>query len=247
TIFGLTQEEISDFKGLLQLTITEITKMENSPIESSLFDKVYGEGAVTTEEEFRQRIKEEAEKMYSRETDKQLMNDAVETLIKETKFDLPTDFLSRWLHFSNDKIESIEQAAEQLKKEEEALRYQLIEAKIAQEYDLKVEFSDVEITARQLIKDQLTMYGQSNIPEESLEKIIQGSLQNQEEFRRISEQVFSDKLLNVLKENIKVKEKKVTFDAFVEIMEEKHKHHHHDHDHDHHHHDHDHHHEHDHK
>ncbi|MDD3771238.1 MAG: trigger factor family protein, partial [Weeksellaceae bacterium] len=69
TIFGLTQEEISDFKGLLQLTITEITKMENSPIDSSLFDKVYGEGAVTTEEEFRQRIKEEAEKMYSRETD----------------------------------------------------------------------------------------------------------------------------------------------------------------------------------
>lgn len=245
TIFGLTQEEISDFKGLLQFTIAEITKMENSPIDSSLFDKVYGEGAVTTEEEFRQRIKEEAEKMYSRETDKQLMNDAVETLIKETKFDLPTDFLSRWLHFSNDKIESIEQAAEQLKKEEEALRYQLIEAKIAQEYDLKVEFSDVEITARQLIKDQLAMYGQSNIPEESLEKIIQGSLQNQEEFRRISEQVFSDKLLNVLKENIKVKEKKVTFDAFVEIMEEKHKHHHHDHDHDHHHHDH--HHEHDHK
>lgn len=223
TIFGMSSETITDFKGLLQFTINEITKMEASPIDTSLFDKVYGEGTVTNEEEFRQKIKEESEKVYSRETDKQLMNDAVEALIKETKFDLPLEFLSRWLHFSNNEIKSIEEATEQLKKEENGIRYQLIEAKIAQEFDLKVEYADVESAARQLIKDQLIMYGQANIPEESLEQIVQGSLQNQEEFRRISDQVFADKFLNTLKENIKIKEKKVSFDEFVKIMEEKHK------------------------
>ncbi len=187
---------------------------------------------MSSEKEFRQKIKDEAEKMYTRETDKQMMNDVVEELIKETKFDLPTDFLSRWLHFSNDKIDSVEHAIEQLKKEENGLRYQLIESKVAEAYDLKVEFADVEAAMRNIIKEQLAMYGQSNMPEEDLERIVQGSLQNQQEFQRMADQVFADKMMQTFKENVKLKEKKVTFDEFVKLMEEKQKHHH-DHDHDH--------------
>jgi len=221
----------ADFDGQLQFEIKEITITEPSPVDSSLFDKVYGEGAVKSEEEFRAKIKEEAEKMYSRETDKQLMNDAVEALIKETKFDLPNDFLSRWLHFSNEKVESIEQANEEVKKMEDGLRYQLIEAKIAETYNLKVSHEDVEQAALKTIKDQFAMYGQLNVPDEDLKKIVQGSLSNQQEYQRIADQVFADKMLQVLKDNIKIKEKGVTFDEFVQLMEEKHQHHHHDHDH----------------
>src|SRR5690606_29237085 len=118
------------------------------------------EGTVKDEAEFRQKIKEESEKMYTRETDRQLMNEVVEKLVKETKFDLPTDFLTRWLEFSNEKIESLEQAAEELKKMEDSLRYQLIEAKIAETYELKVSVEDVREATKQVIKDQLAMYGQ---------------------------------------------------------------------------------------
>src|SRR5690606_7263462 len=98
-LLDMSAEEIEDFDTELEFTIKEITKTEGSEINQELFDKVYGEGAVSTEEEFRQKIKEESEKMYIRETDKQLMNDVVEELIEHTKFELPTDFLSRWLQF----------------------------------------------------------------------------------------------------------------------------------------------------
>src|SRR5690606_7714313 len=67
-------EEIKDFDSELEFTIKEITKTENAEMNQDFFDKVYGEGTVKTEEEFRQKIKEESEKMYVRETDKQLMN-----------------------------------------------------------------------------------------------------------------------------------------------------------------------------
>ena len=231
-ILNWTPEKAAEFDGQLQFEILEITAMEPSAVDQSLFDKVYGEGAVSSEEEFRQKIKDEAEKMYTRETDKQMMNEVVEELIKETKFDLPTDFLSRWLVFSNEKIESEEHAAEQLKKEENGLRYQLIESKLAEAYDLKVEFSDVEAAMRNIIKDQLAMYGQSHMPDEDLERIVQSSLQNQQEFQRMADQVFADKMMQTFKENAKLNEKKVTFDEFVKLMEEKNKHHHnHDHDH----------------
>lgn len=220
---GLTAEEIATFDKNLEVTIKEITAMEASEINQELFDKVYGEGAVKDEAEFRQKIREEAEKMYARETDKQMMNDVVKSLIDITKFDLPNDFLSRWLHQTNDKIESLEAAKEQLVKEEEGLRYQLIESKVAEKYELNVEYADVEATAKKLIKEQLAMYGQTNIPEEDLEKIVQSSLQNQEEFRRMADQVFADKMMQAFKENAKLTQKEVTFDEFVKIMEDKQK------------------------
>lgn len=220
---GLTAEEIATFDKDLEITIKEITAMEASEINQELFDKVYGEGAVKDEAEFRQKIREEAEKMYARETDKQMMNDVVKSLIDITKFDLPNDFLSRWLHQTNDKIESLEAAKEQLVKEEEGLRYQLIESKVAEKYELNVEYADVEATAKKLIKEQLAMYGQTNIPEEDLEKIVQSSLQNQEEFRRMADQVFADKMMQAFKENAKLTQKEVTFDEFVKLMEDKQK------------------------
>jgi trigger factor len=236
-ILSWDADKVAGFEGQLEFEIKEITAMESSAIDQSLFDKVYGEGAVADEAEFRNKIKAEAEKMYDRETDKQMMNEVVEALIKETKFDLPTDFLNRWLHQTNDKIESLEHAAEEVKKMEDSLRYQLIEAKIAETYDLKVEFADVEEATRNIIKEQLAMYGQSNIPEEDLERIVQGSLQNQQEFQRLADQVFANKMMETFKSNVKLNEKSVTFDEFVKLMEEKqaaHQHHHdHDHDHDH--------------
>jgi len=220
---GLTAEEIATFDKDLEVTIKEITAMEASEINQELFDKVYGEGAVKDEAEFRQKIREEAEKMYARETDRQMMNDVVKSLIDITKFDLPNDFLSRWLHQTNDKIESLEAAKEQLVKEEEGLRYQLIESKVAEKYELNVEYADVEATAKKLIKEQLAMYGQTNMPEEDLEKIVQSSLQNQEEFRRMADQVFADKMMQAFKENAKLTQKEVTFDEFVKLMEDKQK------------------------
>lgn len=218
---GLTAEEVEAFDADLEITIKEITMMEASAIDQSLFDKVYGENAVKDEAEFRQKIKEEAEKMYAKETDNQMMNDAVDQLIKETSFDLPNEFLARWLLSTNDKIESIEAAQEQLKKEENGLRYQLIESKVAEKYDLKVEFADVEAAMTNIIKEQLKMYGQNNMPEEDLQKIVQSSLQNQQEFQRMADQVFADKLTQTFKDNITIKVKEVSFDEFIKIIEEK--------------------------
>lgn len=224
-----TEAELMDFDHSLQFTIQEISRQEPSEVDQSLFDKVYGEGAVSNEKEFRQKIKEEAEKMYEKETDKQFMNEVVEQLVKETKFELPNEFLSRWLNFSNEKIESEEQAKEELAKMEDGLRYQLIEAKIAETYNLKVEHQDVLDATKKLIKEQFAMYGQSNIPEEELDTIVQSSLTNQQEYQRVADQVFSDKMLQVFKDNVSVKEIGVTFDEFVEIMTEKAKKHNHSH------------------
>ena len=215
--------EVSEEGVNVTITIKEVNTVAKAEINQELFDKVYGEGAVDSEEAFRNKIKAESENMYNKEADKQIINDVVTQLIANTSFELPKEFLTKWLTFSNEQIATEEQAAEELAKMEKSLRYQLIEAKIAEVNNVEVTAEEVKAAAETAIKEQLKMYGQTSIPEESMNQIIAGALTNQEEYNRLSYQVFTDKMLNIFKANVKLNEKEVTFDEFVEIITEKNK------------------------
>ncbi|MGV0755195.1 trigger factor [Empedobacter brevis] len=215
--------EVSEEGTKVAYTIKEINKAEKAEVNQELFDKVYGEGVVDTEEAFRNKIKEESENMYNKESDKQIINDVVAKLLDTVKFDLPTEFLTKWLITSNENVTSEEQAKEELTKMDKGLRYQLIEAKIAEVNNVEVNAEEVKEAAFAAIKDQLKMYGQTSIPEETLQQIAMSALQNQEEYNRLSYQVFTDKMLDIFKNNVKLNEKEVTFDEFVDIITEKNK------------------------
>lgn len=215
--------EVAEEGVNITITIKEINTVAAAEVNQELFDKVYGEGAVDSEEAFRNKIKEESAKMYNKEADKQIINDVVTQLIANTSFELPKEFLTKWLTFSNEQIATEEQAAEELAKMEKSLRYQLIEAKIAEVNNVEVKAEEVKAAAETAIKEQLKMYGQTSIPEESMNQIIAGALTNQEEYNRLSYQVFTDKMLDIFKANVKLNEKEVTFDEFVEIITEKNK------------------------
>jgi len=215
--------EVSEEGVKVTYTIKEINKTEKSEINQELFDKVYGEGTVDSEEAFRNKIKEESENMYNKESDKQIINDVVAKLVETIKFDLPLEFLTKWLQTSNENITSEEQAKEELAKMDKGLRYQLIEAKIAEDNNVEVTAEEVKEAAFAAIKDQLKMYGQTSIPEETLQQIAMSALQNQEEYNRLSYQAFTDKMLAIFKNNVKLNEKEVTFDEFVDIITEKNK------------------------
>ncbi|MFV0219916.1 trigger factor [Empedobacter falsenii] len=215
--------EVSEEGTNVTYTIKEINKAEKAEVNQELFDKVYGEGAVDSEEAFRNKIKEESENMYNKESDKQIINDVVAKLLDTVQFDLPTEFLTKWLITSNENVTSEEQAKEELVKMDKGLRYQLIEAKIAEVNNVEVNAEEVKEAAFAAIKDQLKMYGQTSIPEETLQQIAMSALQNQEEYNRLSYQVFTDKMLDIFKNNVKLNEKEVTFDEFVDIITEKNK------------------------
>ena len=217
-IFDTTEEatqqlntEVAEGGVNVTYTIKEINKAEKAEVNQELFDKVYGEGTV------------DSENMYSKESDKQIINDVVSKLLDTVKFDLPTEFLTKWLISSNENVSTEEQAKEELAKMDKGLRYQLIEAKIAEVNNVEVNAEEVKEAAFAAIKDQLKMYGQTSIPEETLQQIAMSALQNQEEYNRLSYQVFTDKMLDIFKNNVKLNEKEVTFDEFVDIITEKNK------------------------
>ena len=64
---------------------------------------------VKSEKEMRERMKEEAERMYANEADQYFMNNVAEYLLAKTKFNLPVAFLKKWMQTSGEKTLTAEE------------------------------------------------------------------------------------------------------------------------------------------
>jgi len=214
-ILGLSQDEAHNFNETLKLTIEEITETELAELNQELFDKIYGKDIIKSEGELKTKLKEEAEKQFTTQADQQLLNEVTESLIANTKFDLPSEFLTKWLAVAGEKPMTTEQAKEEFDRSEKGLRYQLIEGKISKDNDLKVSYEDLKDYAKGYIKTQMAQFGNMNPEEKELEEIANRVLSNKDEAKRLSDQLMNEKLLNFFKENVKLKTKEVTYEEFV--------------------------------
>lgn len=212
---GLTHDEVHGLNIPLTFTIEDITFTELAELDQDFFDKVMGKDAIKTVTELREKIKEDAEGQFKSQGDQQLLNAITEYLIENTKFDLPADFLKRWLAVAGEKPLTEEQAVEEFNRSEKGLRYQLIEGKIIKDNNLQITFEELKEYAKGFIKGQMAQYGNMNPEEKELEDIATRVLSNQDEAKRLQEQMMSAKLLDFYKEKMTFKTKKVTYENFV--------------------------------
>ena len=212
---GVDHDDAHGLNIEVTLKIEEVNNREMADLNQELFDKLFGEAVVTSEKELKAKIKEDAEKQFEQQSDQKLLNDVVESLIDNTKFDLPDAFLQRWIQVSGEKPLTEEAAKAEYERSEKGLRYQLIEGKLRAENKLQVTFEELKEYSKNMIKGQMAQFGQMNPSEEELESIAARILSNKEEVNRISEQLNTNKLLQFFKENAKLKTKEVTYDEFI--------------------------------
>ncbi len=213
--FGISQEEAQGLDTTVQFAIEEVNTREMAELNQELFDKLFGEGEVKSESELKEKIKEDAERQFAQQSDQKLLNDVVDSLIANTKFDLPAEFLTRWIKVSSDSPMSQEEAKAEYERSEKGLRYQLIEGKLRAKHNLQVTFDELKQYAKSMIKAQMAQFGNMNPSEEELDGIAARILSNEEEVKRLSEQLNTQKMLQFYKENVKLKTKEVTYDEFV--------------------------------
>ena len=213
--FGLTIPQLDELPKTVAITIKEINNRILADLDQELFDKLYEAGTVTSVIDLKAKIKEGIEKQFVSQSEQKLLNDITENLIEATKFDLPKEFLIRWLQNSGEKPLNEEEAIAEYEKSEKGIRYQLIEGSIIQEHDLQIQFEELQSFAKELIKEQMAQYGQLAPEEKELDDIAARIFTNQEETKRLSDQLMSKKLLAFYKENAGIKTKKVNYDAFV--------------------------------
>lgn len=215
---GLDHDRVHGLEVDVVFTINEINTTEKAELDQELFDKLFGKDVVTTVEQLKEKIKEDAEKQFATQADQKFMNDVLEHLLETTTFELPEAFLKKWLLTAGEEPMTEEQAAEEYEKSEKGLRYQLIEGKIMKEHDIQIQFEDLKAYTTEMIKQQMAQFGQLNPEEADVENIVARVLSNQEEVKRISEQLVSEKMLTLFKEKVKAKSKEVTYKDFVKEM-----------------------------
>jgi trigger factor len=212
---GVAHEEAHGLDIEVSLKVEEVNSRQMTDLNQELFDKLFGEGVVTSEKELKAKIKEDAEKQFEQQSDQKLLNDVVESLINNTKFDLPSAFLQRWIQISGEKPMTEEEAKTEYERSEKGLRYQLIEGKLRAENNLQVSFDELKEHSRVMIKGQMAQFGQLDPSEEEIDGIVARVLGNQEEVKRLSEQLNTNKLLQYFKENAKLKTKELSYEKFV--------------------------------
>lgn len=214
-ILNISPDKILEIKGEITIDIKEINERVMAEINQEFFDKIYGPNQVNSEEEMRQKVVEQMEKQFENQSDQKLLNDITEYLVNKTKFDLPDEFLMKWMQNSGEKSLNAEDARKEYERSEKGIRYQLIEGKIIADNDLQIKFEELKDFSKEMISVQMSQYGQAELPDQELEKVVARVMSNKDEARRLSEQLMSKKLLEFFKSTLSLKKKKLTFDKFI--------------------------------
>ena len=212
---GLPREKAEGLDVEVTFTIEEINEREPAELTQELFDRLFGPDQVHSEEEMRDKIKSDSEAQFQQQSDQKLLNDVTEKLIEDTTFDLPTEFLKKWMQTTGEKPLSTDEVNDEFERTEKGLRYQLIEGKLIKEHGLDIQFEELKEFAKGFIRSQMAQYGQTDPKDEDLEAIAARVMSNQDEVKRLSEQLMSQKLLDLYKEKANLKTKEVTYEAFV--------------------------------
>ncbi len=219
SLLKLTKEQATDVTSDFNFTIEAITNYTEAEVNQELFDKVYGEGAVGSEADFRTRIAEELTANLSQDVDYRFGLDAKDMLMKKMDgIEFPEAFLKRWVIATNENMTEETLEADFPKMIDE-LKWHLAKDKISKANDLKVETEEVTAYAKNIAKMQFLQYGLPNVEDAMLENYAQEMLKQDNQVRGIVERVVENKIFAIIKNNVTLNETPISVEDFNKLFE----------------------------
>jgi trigger factor len=216
-ILKVEEDIAAELKSNFRLTVKNVNRLEESDLNQEFFDKLFGEGTVTTEAEFKAKITEEVESMYAQDSERKLQNDLYTLSIEKAKFDLPDEFLKRWLKATNEKL-SEEELTGGYKDFAQNLKWTLLENKIIKDNKIEIKYEEVFAAAKQRLDQQFRMYSPQPLSDEQLGQYTVQYLQNKDEANKIFEEVKAGKALDYLKSVVTLEQKEISAKDFAELV-----------------------------
>ena len=212
------KEEVTDINGSFRFTINEISRFYPAETGQELFDRIYGEGVVNSEEEFMKKLEEEIAINLKQESDYKLSLDLKKLAIDKTDLQLPEDFLKRWLLKVNEKT-----TEEQIEKEFDSfrhdLKWQLIRNKIAKQNEVKITEEELLHEAENITRYQFRQYGLFYASDEQISNYAKETLKREEDAKRIADKLLEEKVIALIRELVKVDNKALTIEEFNMLFE----------------------------
>lgn len=204
-----------------QFTVMTVNKIEKAELNQEFFDKIYGEGSVTSEAELREKIRQGILSYFEKESDRKLKKDLRLRMIEENSIELPDEFLKRMVKANSEKEIDEHEFDHEYYHLAEDLRWNLIQNKIAEAQSLKVEDNEIMDVARQMVRQQFAQYGMMDPEQEKLEEITANYIRSENNAERISRIIKEDKVFHYLKGQLRLDVAELPYSDFMAKLNEK--------------------------
>ena len=216
SLLKVEKDDVANHKGEFSYQITEITRFVLGAMNQELFDNVFPGGEVTTEDEFRSRIKALVSDQFKKDSDYKFILDVRKYVTEKVgKLEFPEEKLRKILAAKAGE----EKAAEQYDRSIEELTWHLIKEKLVEIYSVKVDDDDVKEMAKEVTRMQFAQYGMLNIPDEYLENATKEMFKKRETVDNLIDRCIEVKLGGAIKEAVTLEESTVSTEEFNKMFE----------------------------
>ncbi len=219
-LLKIKSEEVDVIYGEFKLIIKSVSVFQKAEINQDFYDNLFGKDQVKSEDEFKTKLDEIISGEFGRDSEYKFRLDVREYFIHKFKYELPEEFLKRWLVQANKDKFTLEQIEKDFDHFVEDLKWQLIKDKLGKDNGIKVTEEELLEYAKIFTKMQFSQYyGIADFPEEQLTGYAQELLKKDEERRKLAERKFEDKLIEFIRNTAKIEEKEISSEKFNKLLE----------------------------
>ena len=220
-LLKVKKEDVADLTSDFSFQVTEIRHFQPAEVNQALFDRVFGEGNVKDEKEFREKIAEQLKAQFVGSSDYKFMLDVREHLEKKVgKLEFPEALLKR-IMLNNNKDKGEDFVEKNFEASINELKWHLIKEQIVAAQKIEIKDEDLKAVAKNAMRAQFAQYGMSNVPDDVLENYAEEQLKKRENIDNFVDRAIDLKLTEVLKNVVKLDEKAISLDDFNKLLEEK--------------------------
>ena len=214
SMLKVDKAKLATLDPVFTFTVVNVKTFKPAENNQETWNQMFGEGTVTSEEQFMEKVADQIRANHTREANQRFANDVRKYFVDKAKIELPEDFLKRWLVYANDGKYTAEEVEKEFPAFVEDFKWQLTRGYLMQKLGLKVEKQDIQEAAEGYVAYQYAMYGMGNVPQDLIKSSARNILEDENQVRRLEEQVEDNKTISTLREKVTLQTKKISEDKF---------------------------------
>ncbi len=223
SMIGIKKEELLECSPVFRFTVDSISRIVPAELNEEFFEKFAPGKEIKSEEALRAFVAGQISEQYQREVDRYFSNMVSEELIERAKLPLPENFLKKWLLENNREELTTEKIEDEFAQAADAFRWQIIQSHLLKKYNIEVKPEEVNQQLELFIRSQMAQYGQTNIPQEIMDKYVKELGSKEEEVNKVYDHLVNDKLVSLYKEKLGLIQKEISLEDFTSMLSEKYK------------------------
>ena len=214
SMLKVDKSKLAELDPMFTFTVVNVKTFKAAESGQETWDKMFGEGVVTSEDQFMEKVVERIRANYTQEANHRFGNDVRKYFVEKAAIELPEAFLKRWLVYANDGKYTAEEVEKEFPGFVEDFKWQLTRGYLMQKLGLKVEQKDIQEAAESYVAYQYAMYGMGNVPADLIKSSARNILEDENQVRRLEEQVEDNKTIGALREKVNLQTKKISEEKF---------------------------------